>query len=289
MKRTIILPAAEAHKILRRFLGAREPGLIRSALQLWRAQAGMIDKRDVESFISGMSPVGLLYAWTQMNQDFVREKIVPQQIDALESSSADMTARLRKLQRKAGAFTTQEIQKWVTIHAAELVVEINLETTRVLNSILRTYVIEKPMSAYQISKMVENHVGLTARYSRAVVKRYDDMIAMGASPAKAMKEMERYSQFLKRSRAMTIARNELAEAYGEGQLQAMRNAFRDGLVDGQPKKSWATADDERTCPICQALDGETVDLEASFSNGRMRNPAHIQCRCAVQYEVISNA
>lgn len=288
MKRVIILPGNDAQRLLRRFLGAREPGLIRSALRLWKTQASMFDKEDAASLAGGTAPEGLLFAWTQMNREFVREKVVPELVDGFDSAGQEIDARIRKLLRKDAILTSEEVQKWVDGFAAELIVEIDQETRKVVSSILRTYVIEKPMSAYQISKLVENHVGLTARYSKAVMKRYDDMIAMGASPAKAMKEMERYSQFLKRNRAMTIARNELSEAYEEGQFQAMRNAFQGGLIGGQPKKSWATADDERTCPVCQPLDGETQDLEAPFSCGVLRPPAHIQCRCSVQYETVMN-
>ena len=290
MKRTILLSGVEAQRLLRRFLGAHEPGLSRAALQLWRAQAGMIDKRDVEAFISGISPAGLLYAWGQMNEEFVREKILPELVTGFESADRVVDDRIRKLQRKDAAILTRpEVQTWLTAHAAELIVEINLETRTVVNSILKTYAIEKPASAFQISKMVESHVGLTARYSRAVAKRYDDLIAMGISPSKAMKEMEKYAQFLKRNRAMTIARNELSNAYGEGQFQAMREAARSGAISGQVKKSWLTADDERTCEICISLDGETQDLDASYSAGVMHPPAHICCRCSEQYEVVANA
>jgi SPP1 gp7 family putative phage head morphogenesis protein len=290
MKRTILLSGVEAQRLLRRFLGAKEPGLIRAALRLWKTQAAMFDKDDAEAFAGGHSPEGLVFSWAKMNEEFVREKVIPELFNGFENADRAIAERIAKLKRKDAAILTKPaVQKWVDGFAADLIVEINQETRTVVNSILRTYAIEKPMSAFQISKMVESHVGLTSRYSRAVMKRYDDLVAMGISPEKAMKEMERYAQFLKRNRAMTIARNELSEAYGEGQFQAMREAVQSGAVGGQMKKSWATADDERTCPICQALDGETQDLEAPFSCGVMRPPAHIQCRCAVQYEVIANA
>ena len=288
MKRTILVSGVEAQRLLRRFLGARGPGLSRAVLRLWRAQAAMIDEKDRAAFQAGTMPEGLLWIWRESTEQFVREKVAPELFAGFESAGREIAERIARLKRKNTSILTKpQVQKWVDGFAAELIVEINLETQKVVNSILRTYVIEKPMSAFQISKMVESHVGLTARYSQAVAKRYEDMIAMGVSPAKAMKEMERYAQFLKRNRAMTIARNELAEAYGEGQFQAMREAVQSGAVSGQMKKSWATAEDERTCPICQALDGEIQDLEAPFSCGEMHPPAHIQCRCAAQYELVA--
>jgi SPP1 gp7 family putative phage head morphogenesis protein len=288
VKRTILLSGVDAQRLLRRFLGAREPGLSRDVLRLWRAQTAMIDEKDRAAFQAGVMPEALLWIWKEATAQFVREKVAPELFAGFESADREIAERIVRLKRKDSSILTKpQVQKWVDGFAADLIVEINLETQKVVNSILRTYVIEKPMSAFQISKMVESHVGLTARYSQAVAKRYEDMIAMGVSPAKAMKEMERYAQFLKRNRAMTIARNELAEAYGEGQFEAMREAVQSGAVSGRVKKSWATADDERTCPICQPLDGETQDLEAPFSCGKQRPPAHIQCRCTVQYELVA--
>lgn len=56
---------------------------------------------------------------------------------------------------------------------------------------------------------------------------------------------------------------------------------------GDCKKTWITADDERVCPLCGAMDGESVNMNAFFSNGVKLPPAHPQCRCAVAYEEVS--
>jgi len=72
----------------------------------------------------------------------------------------------------------------------------------------------------------------------------------------------------------------------EGAFGATVAAQKQGFL-GDVVKIWLTAADERVCPICGGLDGETVNLHARFSNGLMYPPAHPQCRCAVAYEEVT--
>ena len=68
-------------------------------------------------------------------------------------------------------------------------------------------------------------------------------------------------------RADMIARTEMAEAYREGRLETddyIAKAY--GLKIG---KMWRTHFDERTCEVCEAMDGQIVELHAAF-------PEHIE-------------
>ena len=85
---------------------------------------------------------------------------------------------------------------------------------------------------------------------------------------------------------MTIARTELASAYGQGAYEATLDAQAKGYI-GDCKKTWLTADDERTCSACSSVDGESVNMNDTFSNGAMVNPAHPSCRCAVAFEEVA--
>ncbi|KEK17190.1 head protein [Bacillus manliponensis] len=75
-------------------------------------------------------------------------------------------------------------------------------------------------------------------------------------------------------RAMMIARTETTYAMNYGNLIAYKGA-------GRSKKTWLTDQDERVCKECGDLDGETVDINESFSNGKMCPPAHPHCRCTM--------
>jgi len=56
-------------------------------------------------------------------------------------------------------------------------------------------------------------------------------------------------------------------------------ADQQGLIPPNSKKRWLIAQDERTCPICSALNGEIVEWEKNFSNGKLMPTAHPNCRC----------
>jgi SPP1 gp7 family putative phage head morphogenesis protein len=103
---------------------------------------------------------------------------------------------------------------------------------------------------------------------------------------KAQDAAARYAAKQHRYRAQNIARTELANAYNAGGYGATKDAQAQGYI-GDCKKIWLTADDERVCPECGVLDGDSVNMDALFKNGGLLPPAHPSCRCAVAYEEIT--
>jgi HK97 family phage portal protein len=79
-------------------------------------------------------------------------------------------------------------------------------------------------------------------------------------------------------RAEMIARTEVLRASNFATTESYKQS---GVVKG---KEWLTAMDERTCPVCQPLDGQTVTLGRNFKTelGDVEYPPiHPQCRCTV--------
>ena len=60
-----------------------------------------------------------------------------------------------------------------------------------------------------------------------------------------------------------IARTELAAPYNGGHYLSVLQAQQQGLM-GECKRIWRTADTERTCSYCAALDGTEVGMEEDF-------------------------
>ena len=77
------------------------------------------------------------------------------------------------------------------------------------------------------------------------------------------------------ARATIIARTETTRAYSLGSIAAFQVS---GVVD---RLEWLTAQDEKTCPECAALDGQVTEMWKSFDGGVMFPPAHPSCRCAI--------
>lgn len=84
-------------------------------------------------------------------------------------------------------------------------------------------------------------------------------------------------------RAVTIATDQLAKAYGAGSNMIINDFVdRTGL---RVVKTWEPVGG--ACPICvaNAQDGE-IEFEQSFNSGDQHEPAHVNCRCVVAYKVI---
>lgn len=64
-----------------------------------------------------------------------------------------------------------------------------------------------------------------------------------------------------------IARTEVLRAHNQGRIKFHKQV-------GVRKLEWMTMEDERTCPVCGALDGKQFDIDRFPSQ-----PAHPNCRC----------
>jgi len=78
---------------------------------------------------------------------------------------------------------------------------------------------------------------------------------------------------LTRKRALVIARTEMAAAHAEGQLDAFQELDIQRLG---VQAEWHTAGDDRVCPLCAPLEGQTFTIEEA----RGMIPRHPNCRCA---------
>jgi SPP1 gp7 family putative phage head morphogenesis protein len=90
------------------------------------------------------------------------------------------------------------------------------------------------------------------------------------------------------ARAEVIARTETMKASNEGVQEAWNQAVDEGLLTGKELQVWIVTDDDRLCPICEPLDGETAAIDGEFeSDGETYDgpPAHPNCRCTVGLQI----
>jgi len=80
-----------------------------------------------------------------------------------------------------------------------------------------------------------------------------------------------------RYKAMRVARTEVTKASGFGNVEAAKQS---GVVQ---KKTWITSRDDRVRDEHEAMDGETVNLNAAFSNG-LDYPSEPMCRCVTSFQ-----
>ncbi len=99
-------------------------------------------------------------------------------------------------------------------------------------------------------------------------------VAVGESIPELQKRVQKVFDGSSKYRAQMISRTETITASNQGSLEAYRQS---GVVE---KKTWLTAGDERVRPEHAAMNGETVGLEKTFSNGLMV-PGEPNCRCTI--------
>lgn len=83
-------------------------------------------------------------------------------------------------------------------------------------------------------------------------------------------------------RASMIAVTETTRAFANGQRIAADEVKKE-FPDVQITKTWFTNNDDRVCDICGPLDGQEVPMDEPFSSGDMEPPAHVNCRCWIEY------
>ena len=85
-----------------------------------------------------------------------------------------------------------------------------------------------------------------------------------------------------KNRAEMIARTEVNRAENNGRLQAFKTSGK----EKEYQKKWISHIDERTSEICKHLDGQIVEMNDNFKEGKFEGqtaPAHVNCRSRVIY------
>ncbi len=168
---------------------------------------------------------------------------------------------------------------WAERNAGELITGI-LDEQRQMVAAAVAQGQQTGQSAQQVAGAIQQYLGLTDRQAAAVQAFEARLFDAGVAPETAQIRVSRYAEALGRQRAQVVARTELITSSNAGQHAAWNEARAQGLITGTERKVWETAEDERVCPICMALDGEQVGLNELFSEGIMFPPPHPQCRCS---------
>ena len=175
---------------------------------------------------------------------------------------------------------------WAQTQAGKRIQGITLETQQAVADLIADGLRTK-LSRDEIVAQLKQTVGLDKRQSKALGNFYmkrlekylEDGLTYEEAAAKAEKNGIRYRDKLLRQRAIRIARTEISSAANAGRYLSWEEANARGLLPPDSKKRWLTNIDERTCPICQPLNGNLIPWQATFSTGDIMPPAHPNCRC----------
>lgn len=279
---------------LKSFLNANEPKTVEWLVNFWNAQGNAVTCKELrEAYLNGGITEKQLLKWQKQYSNLVNTALAPQWFAAIKAAGADVKAQYPYFLYEpfVGA-----MQDYITRHGAELVTALAQEQRDALQAMIANAAHYQGSTADELSRLMRPVIGLTKPQALANLRYYEKVkeellkahprMTEAEAAAKAREAAAKYSAKQHRCRAMNIARTELAAAYNQGHYGAIKDAQAQGYI-GECEKFFVTADDERTCPICGAIDGETKKMDDPFSFGKPLPPVHPSCRCAVGYREIS--
>ncbi len=279
-------------RLLRSFLDANEPELVRILVNTFRSQGKAITYKELrEAILNGDISAEYLDDWMQDYSRLVSTHMLPAWENAIETAAAELERRFPTWHFDPMG---EGVKNWTATRSAEFVTSVTQTQIEGLRAVVRRAAVLEDMNVDQLARAIRSMVGLTQPQAVANMRYYETLIANGTSEKRALDLSMRYAGRQHRYRGYNIARQELAMAYNTGAHEGTKQAIAAGYL-GQCVKVASCADDERVCSICGALDGAIVGMDENFSiqnKGRYRftskhPPFHIGCRCAVEYREIA--
>lgn len=128
-----------------------------------------------------------------------------------------------------------------------------------------------PVDFEAVNILIDNNFslvkGANAHMKKEMLRHISNGILEGKGIYKIQRDL-RTTIKLTKLRATKIARTEVIRAYNQASINQYKKV-------GVKKFRWICSYDDRTCSICESLDGKV------FKIGAMQPPAHVSCRCCI--------
>jgi len=284
----------EAIKELRETLEEEQPELEQYLLELWDNQQRKITAQQyIEMVKKGGVTKEIEKQLLQSTSIFVLGKMLDKRQSAMEKGAKEVKKPLFLFDIKY-----HETKKWIEKSCAEQIVQLTKMQKDAIKLVIdraETLGITTEGTADLLKPLIGLHKGqVTANVNyynsikQNLLENHTKMKEQAAEK-KALEKAKQYAKNQKEYRAMTIARTELAGAYNAGEFYSIKQAQKDGLM-GKVKKYAISAGDGRVCKGCREVEGQEANQYDYFKTqwGEfLFPPFHTSCRCAVEYEEIS--
>lgn len=276
-------------RLLQSYVDENSPGLVEFLVSMWRTEGRAITYKELrEAILAGEIDGKWLEDWRQDYARLVTKHLYPAWLEAMATAAAE-----KEREHPGWYFNpmAQSVRAWTDTHTATLITQLSTTQADALRAVIQRAAVLENMSVDDLARVIRPMVGLTKPQAEANLRYYEKLIESGVTTKRARELSELYSARQHRYRAMSIARNELAEAYNAGAHEATKQAMEAGYLP-EMVKVWSTSMDEfRRCDACKALEGAIVGMDEDFvyadKKGRrttaLKPPLHPQCMCAVQY------
>ena len=177
------------------------------------------------------------------------------------------------------------IEQAMAQRAAGLITNLSVQAEQTLRAVLVQAVADE-VTWPEAAKLVKPLIGLSDNQAISMLKLRTQLLVQGVAPSRVITQVAKRTNELTTLRAETIARTELLAAANGAQQTLWEMAEAQGVVKPGAKRKWIVTPDDRLCPRCAEMQGQTVGLSAMFtqpSTGRQvpHPPLHPRCRCAM--------
>jgi SPP1 gp7 family putative phage head morphogenesis protein len=271
-------------------LDARETAVARALVAASRAVAANTQVGKLTDAVNSGNPEEVIGAvnWGAAGEALL--SVLPKQYlltheDGKQNASRLLRRALGKVKKQVGydfGYTDPNSVNWAQTQAGALIRQWGTSSQAALRALL-VRAFEEGITPAKLARLIRaSGIGLTERQALAVLRRRAMLLKDGIQELRAMRMLDRYASQLLRLRAETIARTEIIAAHTAGAQASWAEAVDEGLLNpATARQVWSADPDERTCDICEALDGEEVPLGQPFPGGIMGPPAHPACRCGL--------
>ena len=269
---------------------------MRWLVHFWKDQATVMLYKDLRELVVGETePEDYFDTWFQDYSKVLADKMTPEWEAAFMQGWNNMS-ELKGIPLESGSEVW--VRDWIRNRTGNLVT--NCTETQV--KAIRYLIAEcqsQHMGSAETARYIRPTIGLTEDQAAANLRYYNNVkeklqkdhprMKPETIEQRARTSAARYAEKQQRSRAETIARTEIAQAYNNGTDSYIREAIRQ---ERMPKmaKEWSTALDGHVCPACQALEGTAIGMDEEFKTKSGRKevtvllpPLHPRCKCAVKY------
>lgn len=278
------------HERLRELIDHKDPQAARFLVRLWDKQKSDITYAELRQLIlTGQLDAATIERWQQDYSRFVTDELMPLWREMIDGAVAAFRERWPAWAFDVG---TEQIAAYTARHAAELVTNSTGQQVEAIRAMVQRAATVQDITVDQLARIIRPVIGLYKGQAVANLNYYNNVhrtliqnhprMKAAAIDQRALDAAIKYAGKQHRYRAHMIAQTELAFGYNNGEYNAVRQAQAQGYL-GRMQKRPSTAGDDRVCALCKALERETVDIDAPFSNGMQFAPWHPRCRCAMDY------
>lgn len=200
-------------RLLRSFLDANEPSLVKILVHTWRTQGNAITYKELrEAILRGDIDYEWMEDWMQDYSLFVKEHMQPAWEKAIK-------AAVEELERKYPTYffdpMADGVRSWVESRAADFVTNVTQTQIEGIRAVVQRAAALEDLTVSELARVIRPMVGLTYQQTIANLNYYQTLINNGMSAQKALDKSIRYGARQHRYRGFNIARTELAFAYNQ--------------------------------------------------------------------------